>query len=146
MAYLFPGPPIGTVPFFVFHPFLHLSPLPTCGRGRSWRLRSPRPRRRRRPRPTAEEAGEQGQDQKITLPVRQRKYKNKRIFFLLSDVFNQINMYLNTHTKSNNEHSEADHEGNPTTAPKPVFNDVRWIFPFKTKKSETISVIIWNLS
>ena len=29
-------------------------------------------------------------------------------------------MYLNTHTKSNKNDSEADHEGNPTTAPKPV--------------------------
>ena len=29
-------------------------------------------------------------------------------------------LYLNTHTKSYEEHSEVIHEGNPTTAPKPV--------------------------
>ena len=31
-----------------------------------------------------------------------------------------LNLYLNTHTKSYEEHSEVIHEGNPTTAPKPV--------------------------
>ena len=32
----------------------------------------------------------------------------------------RIYLYLNTHTKSYEEHSEVIHEGNPTTAPKPV--------------------------
>ena len=51
-----------------------------------------------------------------------------------------LNMYLNTHTKSNKEHSEVNHEGNPTTAPKPVLMTYVGSSRSETKKSETISV------
>ena len=56
------------------------------------------------------------------------------------DTLPEAFMYLNTHTKSNNDHSEADHEGNPTTAPKPVLMTYVGSSRSETKKSETISV------